>query len=112
MQYPEGFPVELRTMAPLMEDSDGDEDDSFESYEPEVHPEADDPGIFWCPKCGSEMYGDSSRCARCGDYVTPGARPRTPTPWWIWAGIALVVAALLGGLLAAFAKLPVQSPLH
>lgn len=58
----------------------------------------DDAGILWCPNCGAEMYGDSTRCAACGDYVTPGARPSKP--WWIWAGlIAIVAAILLGGLL-------------
>ncbi len=86
-------------------DSEGDfEDDeeSFESTEPEYHPEADDPGIFWCPKCGVEMYGDATRCPKCGDFVTPGVRPSTRTPWWIWAGLLLVGLTLLGGLLASF----------
>ena len=48
-------------------ESEGDyeeDGDSFESYEAEYHPEADDPGVFWCPKCGAEMFGDSTRCAR------------------------------------------------
>ena len=87
-----------------MTDSGGefeDEEDAFESYEPEYHPEADDPGVFWCPKCGAEMYGDAGRCSKCGDFVKPGARPSTPTPWWIWAFIVLMGLALLGGLVAS-----------
>ena len=76
--------------------------DSFGTDEPEVHPEADDPGVFWCPKCGSEMYGDSTRCAKCGDYVTPGARSSTHMPWWIWLGIIVVGVGFLAGLAAKF----------
>ncbi len=86
-------------------DSEGDfEDDEepYESYEPEYHPEADDAGTFWCPKCGGEMYGDATRCPKCGDFVTPGARPSTRTPGWIWAGLILVGLTLLAGLLASF----------
>ena len=101
-------------MSPTVDSSDGfDEDDeSFENYEPEYHPEADDPGVFWCPKCGAEMYGDSSRCPKCGDYVKPGAKPSTPTPWWVWAGIIIIGVALLGGLLAAFARSPVPPSMY
>lgn len=99
-------------MAPIV-DSDGDvddEDDSFDSLPPDYPSEADDAGVFWCPKCGVEMYGDASRCPSCGDYVTPGARPSTSTPWWIWAGILLISLALLGGLLAAFLASPIRGP--
>ncbi len=78
------------------------DDESLESYEPEYHPEADDPGVFWCPKCGAEMYADSTRCPKCGEYVRPGARPRSSTPWWIWVGLILIALVLLGGLLAGF----------
>jgi hypothetical protein len=81
-------------------DFDGD-DEPFEGYEPEYHPEADDPGVFWCPKCGAEMYGDSSRCPKCEEFVTPGARPSTPTPWWIWAFIGVLALALVGGVIAS-----------
>src|SRR5689334_13523766 len=40
-------------------DDDGFEDDAY-------RPEADDAGILWCPQCGSEMYGDATRCPSCG----------------------------------------------
>jgi len=76
-------------------------DPSFEGYEPEYDPEADDPGVFWCPKCGAEMYGDSTRCPKCGDFVKPGARPSTKTPWWIWAGAVVIGLTLLCGWVAA-----------
>ena len=82
------------------EGDDEEDGDSFEDYTPEYHPEADEAGEFWCPKCGAEMYGDSTRCATCGDYVTPGARPSMP--WWIWLGILFVGVGLLAGLAAAF----------
>jgi len=88
-------------------DSSEDPDDEPDNYEPEefeYSPEQDDPGVFWCPKCGAEMYGDSTRCAKCGDFVTPGARPKTAIPWWIWLGIILVGSTLAAGLVAALAR--------
>ena len=85
-------------------ESDGPDDEDFEDDgEAEYHPEADDPGIFWCPSCGSEMYGDSTRCPKCGDYVTPGSRPSSGAmPWWMWAIMILVGLALVAGLAASF----------
>ena len=85
-------------------EADGPDEDDFEDEgEVEYHPEADDPGIFWCPHCGSEMYGDSTRCPKCGDYVTPGSRPHTqPMPWWMWAIMILIAVALVAGLVASF----------
>jgi predicted RNA-binding Zn-ribbon protein involved in translation (DUF1610 family) len=77
-------------------------DSEDDSDEPEYHPEADDAGTFWCPSCGAEMYGDATRCPTCGDFVTPGARPSSRTPWWIWAGLVLVAVTLVAGLLASF----------
>jgi len=68
---------------------------------PDYAPEADDPGVFWCPSCGSEMFGDVGRCPTCGDYVTPGARPSSHTPGWVWAGLVLIGLAMLAGLIAA-----------
>jgi hypothetical protein len=78
--------------------------DTFDSDEdePEYHPEADDPGVFWCPKCGSEMYGDSTRCPKCGDYVKPVTRPSASSmPRWMWAALILAGLGLLAGLLAS-----------
>ena len=69
------------------DDFDGEEDYSA-AGEPEYHPEADDPGDFWCPKCAAPMFGDATLCSKCGDYVTPGAKPSHPMPWWVWAGLA------------------------
>lgn len=59
----------------------------------------DDAGVFWCPKCGSEMYGDSTRCPSCGDDVTPGTRPM---PLWMWIAVIVVGLAMLAGLVASF----------
>ena len=69
-------------------------DDDFE--ETEYAPEAEDAGELPCPKCGAAMYGDAVRCPICGTYVTPGAKPSSGHPWWIWLGVALLVAATLG----------------
>ena len=84
------------------EGEDADDEDPSEADSPDYSPEADDPGVFWCPKCGSEMFGDAGRCPTCGDYVTPGARPSSRTPAWIWAGLVLIGLAMLAGLIAAF----------
>ena len=84
------------------EGEDADDDDPSEGDSPEYSPEADDAGVFWCPHCGSEMYGDAGRCPKCGDFVTPGARPSSGTPGWIWAGLLLIGLAMLAGLAAAF----------
>jgi hypothetical protein len=82
-------------------ESEGD-DDEFEGGEPEYHPEADDPGVFWCPHCGSEMYGDSMRCPKCGDYVTPGRLPSGSMPWWMWLLLILVGIGMLAGIVSSF----------
>jgi len=83
-------------------ESEGD-DDFEDDGEPEYHPEADDPGVFWCPHCGSEMYGDSTRCPKCGDYVTPGHHPGPGSmPWWMWAIMIFIALALMAGLFASF----------
>lgn len=82
-------------------EDDGEEDDY--SGEPEYHPESDDAGVFWCPHCGSDMYGDAVRCPKCGDYVTAGSRHHSQSmPWWIWAGIIVVALSMLAGLIASF----------
>lgn len=77
---------------------DGEDDDS----PPEYGSEQDDAGVLWCPHCGGEMHGDSTRCPTCGDYVTPRARPASAMPWWIWAGLIAIGLAMLLGTLAAY----------
>ena len=84
-------------------DSEGEfeeEESGFEGYEPKYHPEAGDRGTFWCPKCGEEMYGDATLCRKCGDFVTPGLRPRSVMSLWLWVGLILVGLILLGGFIA------------
>jgi hypothetical protein len=56
-------------------------------------------GELWCPECGAVMYADAVRCPKCGNYVTPGARPTSGLPLWIWAGLVLIVLAILAGAL-------------
>ena len=83
---------------------DFDGDDSEEDYSPgEYSPESEDAGVFKCPHCGSEMYGDAVRCPSCGDYVTPGHRHASQAmPWWIWVAVILVALAMLAGMIASF----------
>ncbi|MGH7340682.1 MAG: hypothetical protein ACREKH_09350 [Candidatus Rokuibacteriota bacterium] len=83
---------------------DSDEGEDFADYEPEYHPEADEAGELWCPKCGAVMYADASLCPSCNEYVTPGARPAGPMPLWMWViGIAVVILIGLGLVGAIFA---------
>jgi predicted RNA-binding Zn-ribbon protein involved in translation (DUF1610 family) len=83
-------------------ESEGDDADDEDPSE--YAPEADDAGVFWCPKCGAEMYGDAGRCPSCGDDVTPGARPSSAMPGWVWAGLVLIGLAMLAGLIASFVR--------
>ena len=79
---------------------ESEEDD----YSPgEYSPESEDAGVFKCPRCGSEMYGDAVRCPSCGDYVTPGHRHASQAmPWWIWVIVILVALAMLAGMVSSF----------
>jgi len=61
----------------------------------EYGPEADEAGELWCPKCGAVMYADSTLCPKCGDYVTPGAKPSSALPAWMWVGIVLIALACM-----------------
>jgi hypothetical protein len=79
-----------------------DSEGEFEDEGDWSSPEADDAGVFWCPNCGGEMYGDSTRCPACGDYVSPGARPSSRMPRWIRAGLVLVGLTLVAGLVVSF----------
>jgi len=80
-----------------------DEPDGEDGWDTEYHPESEDAGVFRCPSCGSEMYGDAVRCPSCGDYVTPGHRHASQAmPWWIWVAVILVALAMLAGLVASF----------
>lgn len=72
-------------------------EDDFDEGEPEYHPEADEAGELWCPKCGAVVYAAATRCAKCGDYVTPGA---APLPAWIWVGLVAIATLVAAGLIA------------
>jgi DNA-directed RNA polymerase subunit RPC12/RpoP len=74
------------------------EGEEFEEKEfPPEEGEGDE--IFACPRCGAKIYADAVRCPSCGDYVTPGAapaRPRERVPWWLWLGLLLAGAVIVG----------------
>jgi hypothetical protein len=80
----------------LPDDGEPDEGPEDEGYEAEYHPEAEDAGDLWCPKCSAVMYADSTRCPSSEEYVTPGAKPVRGHPWWIWLGLVLLVLAAIG----------------
>ena len=66
----------MESMKETFESDDGDEDGG------EDFSRSDDQGVLWCPAFGAEMYGDSTRCPTCGDYVTPGPKPSAFRSWW------------------------------
>lgn len=78
---------------------EGYDEEDFEG-EPEYPPEADEAGELWCPECGAVLYADSTRCPRCKEYVTPGARPGGAMPAWVWVGMGVLAAAVLTALVA------------
>jgi DNA-directed RNA polymerase subunit RPC12/RpoP len=79
-------------MSPIEELPEG-EDFRDEEFPDEEEDEGDETAR--CPKCGQPIYHEAVRCPHCGEYVTPGSNPRKSWPWWVWAGIALTLAALL-----------------
>lgn len=84
------------------ESEDDDEEEDY-SGEPEYSPESGDEGTFKCPSCSAEIYGGSSRCPTCGDYVTPGARSTSASlPRWMWVAVVVVILALIAGAIRSF----------
>jgi hypothetical protein len=55
---------------------------------------ADDSTIP-CPYCGREIYEDSPRCPHCGQYISAEDAPPSRPQWWIVAGVALCLGAIL-----------------
>jgi hypothetical protein len=52
-----------------------------------------------CGRCGRRMSRDAIRCRRCGARFDEGpASSRSRILWWLWIGVILVLAILLGGL--------------
>jgi hypothetical protein len=83
-------------------DGDEDEGDDFGGYESEYHPEADDAGELWCPKCGAVMYAGADLCPKCNEYVTPGAAPSKSMPVWMWIVGVAILLLILGAVVGAF----------
>lgn len=90
-------------MPTLHPGDDEPEEEDFEGTEPEYHPEADEAGELWCPKCGAVMHADADRCPSCGDYVTPGLAPARPWPLWLRLGLGFLVLAVAAACIAGLA---------
>lgn len=49
-----------------------------------------------CPHCGASVYEDAVQCPRCGDFLPRHGRAGPAAlPWWMLAGLAAALAALL-----------------
>ena len=51
-----------------------------------------------CPRCGKPVDKAAIRCRRCGASTLPSSREERGLPWWIWLGILLSIAVLVGFL--------------
>jgi hypothetical protein len=56
-----------------------------------------------CPYCKAEIYEDSLRCPRCGNYISAEDAPSGPKPLWIAIGI--IVCLVLVGLWIGLGRL-------
>ena len=80
-----------------MYESDDIYDDDLEDDE------ADDDATMPCPYCRAEIYDDSERCPRCGNYLaanqttgrTDGGHQFTKQPLWIIITALLCIYAML-----------------
>ena len=76
-------------------EDDFEDEEDFEGYEPEYHPESEEAGELRCPKCSALIYADAVACPECGEYVTPGARPRRGLKGLFVLILAIIAAVLL-----------------
>ena len=49
-----------------------------------------------CSNCGQPVDRAAIRCRQCGKSTLPPRYPQRRLPWWMWLGILLAVAVLIG----------------
>jgi predicted nucleic acid-binding Zn ribbon protein len=54
-------------------------------------PDDDGPETVDCPYCREEIYEDTVRCPRCGNYLSKEDAPAGRQPWWIVVGVLAVL---------------------
>jgi predicted nucleic acid-binding Zn ribbon protein len=61
---------------------------------------ADDDFTIPCPYCKADIFEDSVRCPRCGNYLSSEDKPAQPLPLWLLIGVVacLIIVALWMGL--------------
>lgn len=77
----------------------GDEDDDFDSEEPDGDDFDSDDETIACPHCGRDIYEDTPRCPHCHEHVTRDDRTSVSKPWWIYVTVALLLLTMFGWLL-------------
>ena len=59
--------------------------------------------VLPCPECGSPIYEDTPSCPHCGCYVTFSSNFwSNRKTWWIWLGVAGIVAVVLALITGGF----------
>lgn len=72
-----------------------DEDDDWESPEPDEEADEDSVETVACPDCGEQIYEEAEQCPYCGQYVTHSTSPWSGRPWWfVVLGLAGIVAVI------------------
>jgi len=83
---------------------ESDEYDAARDYDPddpETYPEGlyndDSPPTVPCPRCKAEVFEDSERCPRCGNYLSREDEPTSArgAVWVIVMILALLAAVIL-----------------
>lgn len=54
-----------------------------------------DDDVLSCPACGADMYADSPRCPRCGEYVSATEAWSSGRPVWVIVTACLCLAMAL-----------------
>ena len=68
-----------------------EEEDPSGEWQGDEDEEGDD--TIPCPHCRAEIYEDSVRCPKCGNYITGEAMHHFRKPIWIIVGTILALAA-------------------
>jgi hypothetical protein len=79
-------------------------DDSDDDFEGGWDDEGDDlpddsaAATITCPYCGEDIYEDAQRCPHCDQYISAETSGASPKPWWVIAGVVVLLYVLIRSL--------------